>query len=86
MCKKHQIVFNDNIRYFMNDVTKYFKVIILKYNEHVHELFGVSCYIYPPIKMDEDFYNSNWTDNEKHFSYEVICKAIKDCLPNEMQE
>ena len=70
----------------MNDVTKYFKVIILKYNERVNELFGISWYISPPIKMDEEFYNSNWTDHEKHVSDEVICKAIKDCLPTEMQE
>ena len=41
MWKRHQIVFNDNIRYVMNDVTKYFKVIILNYNERMHELFGL---------------------------------------------
>ena len=40
--KKHHSVFGDHVRYVTNNITKPYNAIILKYDECVREMFGIS--------------------------------------------
>ena len=49
-------------------------------------MFEIHFYIYPTNKKYEGFKDYDWTDEEKSFSEEVICKDIKYDLTPEIQE
>ena len=84
MWKNHSSLFNDNIRYVIHDITKYFKVSILKYASLMCECFELACYISLIRNNCDYFYTLKWKDCNKHLSYEIIYKDIKDSLPTFM--
>ena len=68
------------------DITKHFKVILIKYAEHAHEMYEISCYLYPPSKEHQELNDTELTAQNKHFSEEVIHKDIKYVPPTAIWE
>ena len=50
MWKNHCCVFYNHVRYVQNNITKPYKVIILKYYEQICEMFELAQYISPTSK------------------------------------
>ena len=49
----------------MNNNKIYLKVLVLKYDEHMQEIFDIACYLSPTSKQGEELDSSNWTACEK---------------------
>ena len=48
MWRKHQIVYQDHMKYVCNDILKPFKVKILRYTKRVRERHDLAKYLPPP--------------------------------------
>ena len=84
MRKKHHSVFKNHLRYVMNSIHKTFKARILHYDKHLHEMFDIYHYLYPPSKKVQEHHKSKWVTRDKPFDEKRIHKAIRLCLTKEM--
>ena len=66
--EESQCLFYDRISYVMNDITKLFKVKVLKYSERVCEIFELDNYLSVSIDKGEELDNSKWQGHYKRFS------------------
>ena len=70
----------------MNDITKPFKLIILKYAEHVRGTFDIGLYLSHPSKNGQEYDDVNWLDGLKIFPGNIIRKDIKYGLSPVIQQ
>ena len=62
------------------------KIGIHKYSEHVREMFEMTKLLPPTSRKNEEYCESAWDTRGVPFKYYIICKAIKDSLPEAVQE
>ena len=72
MWKNQHSDFSYHLSSAMKYITKTFRLIILDYVEHVHEMFEFVFSLSIPSNKFEDFESSDCTYHNKHFSEEVI--------------
>ena len=58
-------VFGYHLRHIKNYITNPFKARILKYAEHMREMFEIDIYISTTINKGEKFDNTNFTAKKK---------------------
>ena len=47
MWKKYHSVYDNNVRYVQNDITKYFSMHMLNYEKYMHEMFELAIFLHP---------------------------------------
>ena len=60
MWEKHQIVYQDRMKYVYNDIVKPFKVKILCNAKRVRDMHELAKYLHPPSMKGESAMASNW--------------------------
>ena len=63
--KKHQCVFQDNVKYIRNDIVKPFQVGIIQYTERVHDMHDLAKYLPPPLTKGKNLESDNWDVRNK---------------------
>ena len=86
MWKKHQHVFDDHISYVINDITKPFKMMILKYAASTCKIFELAHYLSPLRNRGEGFDGDDWKTHDINFFEEGIFKSITHGLPNKTED
>ena len=86
MWRKHQIVYQDHMKYIWNDITKPFRVKILRYTKRMREIHDLAKYLHPPSMKCESAEAANWTVLNQEFTASEIPLAIKDGLPSSMPD
>ena len=86
MWSKHRSVYQDHMKYICNDITKPFKVKILRHEESVRDMHDLYKYLPPPyIKNDSDEV-AIWNFCNQEFTLSELRLAIKDRLTKYMQD
>ena len=71
----------------MNDITKPYKVRILKFFESVHTFLSyINVYLLPERSVGVGYHEDNWTAQDTYFLKENIFKAIQYGLPTVMKD
>ena len=65
MWSKHQSVYQDHMKYICNDIVNTFKVKILCYTDHVHEMHYLDKYLPPSLMKGESAEADNWTNHNQ---------------------
>ena len=68
MWKNHFSVFYKHSRYVHNDITNPYEARIIKYDEHVREMFEISQYLFPTINKVGEYHEAYCTSRDKTFS------------------
>ena len=67
MWEKHQIVYQDRMKYVYNDILKPFKVKIIRYAERVRDMHDLAKYLPPPSMKGDIAMADNWSIHNKEF-------------------
>ena len=68
MWRKHRIVYQDHIKYILNDMVKNFKVKILRYTERMRDMYDLDKYLPPPLMKGKSSEAANWTVHNQEFT------------------
>ena len=74
------------MKYGRNDILKPFKVKIIHHSERVREMHNLSKYLTPPLMKGKNAEGANWTVRNQKLTTGEVQLAIKDGLPNSMQD
>ena len=58
-CKKHWSVYQENMKHVCKDIVKPFKVKILRYAEHMHDIHDLAKFLPPPLMKGESAMTPN---------------------------
>jgi hypothetical protein len=83
--KDHRQVYHDHIEYLQQNIVKPFKWPMVQYISRIREMFDYCLYLQPHSFKDQSFKEAEWDARDKPASEKVIHKAIKDGLPEPMQ-
>ena len=72
MWRKHRSIFKDHVKYIHYDIVKTFRVGILRYAEHVHEMQDLAQYLPPRLKQGDEYDQLDWDVRDKELSEEEI--------------
>ena len=61
MCRKHQYVFQDHVKYIHSVVMKPLGVGILQYPGHVCDMHDLAKLLYPSSKKGDEYEYEDWT-------------------------
>ena len=65
MCKNHQCVFQDHVKYIHNDILKPFRVVILQCAKRVREMHDLEKYLHTSLVKGEIFDSTSWDVQDK---------------------
>ena len=74
-------LFDEHIIYVKNDIQNLYKMVILKYDELVREMFEMANFLPPPISNNCQYHNTAWDIGNKPFKEYGTLRVIKDGLP-----
>ena len=61
MQRKHRLVFQDNVKYINNNISKPFRVGILQYDNHIHQVHDLDKLLPTNLKkegmMDQEYWS-----------------------------
>ena len=60
ICKKHQIMYYNHVRYIKNDITIPFVICMFNYTEFDRDIFYLKLFLSPPSNKDKEFYDVGW--------------------------
>ena len=83
--KDHRQVYYDHIEYNQQNIVKPFKWPMVQYISRIRKMFDYCLYLQPHLLKDQSFKEAEWDAQDKPAPEKVIRKAIKDGLPEPMQ-
>ena len=83
--KDHRQVYHDHIEYLQQSINKPFKWPMVRYISRIREMFDYCLYLQPHSLKNQSSYEACWDERDKPAPEKVIRKAIKDGLPEDMQ-
>ena len=83
--KDHRQVYHDHIEYLQQSINKPFKWPMVRYISRIREMFDYCLYLQPHSFKDQSFKEACWDERDKPAPEKLIRKAIKDGLPEDMQ-
>jgi hypothetical protein len=83
--KDHRQVYHDHIEYLQQNIVKPFKWPMVCYIGCIREMFDYCLYLQPHSFKDQSFKEAEWAERDKPAPEKLIRKAIKDGLPEDMQ-
>ena len=85
MWRKHQSVYQDHMKYNINDIFKPFKINIICYADRLINMNDLSKYLPPPLMKGESAEAANWTVHNQELMVREIRLETQDRLPSSIQ-
>jgi hypothetical protein len=83
--KDHRQVYHEHIEYLQQNINKPLKWPMIRYIGRFREMFDYCLYLQPHSFKDQSFKEACWDERDKPAPEKIIRKAIKDGLPEDMQ-